>query len=623
MQLRDYQQEMVGRLHNAWTKSQSVMVQMPTGTGKTHVMAKVIHDHMGDGVLIVAHRIELIGQISNTLESFGIPHGFIDRWSKDLDGIIHANQVIVASIQTLSRRIESVGFEPATIIIDEAHHATAKTYRLLWEKWPKAKFLGLTATPCRLNNTGFTDLFDTMLQSWSIQEFIDKGWLSDFEYVSVTPDNWIVDRIKGLKKRGVDGDYQTKEMATVMDSPESIEHLYRSYKQYADGKKGIVYAINREHAQHISDYYQSKGVRCCWIEAMTPAEQRQQLVDDYRQGRMNVIVNVDIFSEGFDCPDVEFIQLARPTLSLSKYLQQVGRGMRVMPSKDYVVILDQVGMYQTFGMPTEERYWELMFQGKASGKGHRGGDHGYVIRNEAGELQLLNLEMVRIKRHGEKSTGVEIFMQNGRYGVMRDGKVSCPAEFEHVKRLKAPYFALAYYPYYIYKSRVTVIDEQGRDLKPGLYGNVRQEGDVFIGQDVKGTVTYWDAKGGRCYPSMPQFGRIFRFEVARTGKDIYIRNSAKGWEQSFSERNVYLSDHFTILGNVLFFNNDIHKSYRVCGYEKNYVYVYIEKNPISNYHYAYIGRTGAIVAYTPYLPANLSPYPNVRSLGLKRLIQET
>lgn len=159
-------------------------------------------------------------------------------------------------------------------------------------------------------------------------------------YVSVTPENWMLEKIHGLKKRGVDGDYQMKEMATVMDTPESIAHLYESYEAFAWRKKGIVYAIDREHAKHIAAYYQSNGVRCAVIDAKTPAQERAQIVENYKASSgIDVIVNVDIFSEGFDCPEVEFIQLARPTLSLSKYLQQVGRGMRKVPFKDYVTIV--------------------------------------------------------------------------------------------------------------------------------------------------------------------------------------------------------------------------------------------------------------------------------------------
>ncbi len=237
--LRDYQLEMLDRLHLAWEQHQSVMVQMPTGVGKTVLLAEEIKNERlrfkysrAFGVLVVAHRIELIDQISRTLDKFGIEHGLIVN-RKPID---ETKQVQVASIQTLSRRLEFtdsssegkiIDFEyaPSLIIIDEAHHALAKTYKMLWDRWPSARFLGLTATPCRMNHAGFTDLFRKILVSWPIQEFIDKGCLSDFDYISARPDNLMMQRIASLEKRGADGDYQTKEMATVMDVPESIEHL--------------------------------------------------------------------------------------------------------------------------------------------------------------------------------------------------------------------------------------------------------------------------------------------------------------------------------------------------------------------------------------------------------------
>ncbi|MBQ8656572.1 MAG: DEAD/DEAH box helicase [Prevotella sp.] len=613
--LRDYQLEMLEQLHEAWKIHQSVMIQMPTGTGKTHLMAQVISKHATEHVLIVAHRIELIEQISQTLTRFGVAHGMIHA-KASMGTLKKEEHVMVASIQTLSRRMEQVSFVPDLIIVDEAHHALAKTYRMLWNKWEKAKFLGLTATPCRLNRTGFTDLFDLLLRSWDIQQFIEKGWLSDFEYISIGPENEMVGKVLGLQKRGVDGDYQTKEMATVMDTPDSIEHLFRSYEQYAWGKKGIVYAINREHAQHIADYYSQHHVHCCWIEARTPAEERQRLVEAYRKGDINVIVNVDIFSEGFDCPEVEFIQLARPTLSLSKYLQQVGRGMRVTKGKSYVAILDQVGLYQTFGLPTDERPWEQMFLGRTAGKGVRGEERGFIIRDDAKDKQLVNLEMVRIKRRGEPSTGVEVFMKDGRYGVLKDGQVCCPAEFEHVERLAAPYFVMGFYPYYIYKSKVTVIDEHGHDLRAGLYGKVRQDGDIFIGQDVQGHTVYWDAKGGRSYQMMPHFERIRRFEVARTGEQLQMRQSMKGWEASFAMSSVYLNDYFTIMGNILIYQNDIRKSYKIRGYEPGFIY--LENGELPGYRYAVVNRFGHIFQHTNSLPQRLASHPDVTRLGLKR-----
>ena len=634
--LRDYQQEMLDRLHEAWKKYQSVMVQMPTGTGKTHLMAAVIREATEmTGVLIVAHRVELIGQISQTLERFGVPHGIIDRTTKDVDAVTRNHLVVVASIQTLSRRLtntntakrnrhaDSTGHADfGLVIVDEAHHAVAKTYRLLWDRWPKAKFLGLTATPCRLNQTGFTDLFDKLLESDSIQTFIDKGWLSDFEYVSVTPDNWMVDRIAGLKKRGADGDYQTKEMATVMDTPESIEHLYRSYMQYARGKKGIVYAISREHAQHISDYYVSKGVNCCWIDAMTPADERQRIVEAYKgrghteitestgiiKGpaerkeiaerdlkvleRVDVIVNVDIFSEGFDCPEVEFIQLARPTLSLSKYLQQVGRGMRPVVNKDYVVILDQVGMYQTFGIPTEERHWDLMFNGKEKGKGRHGGDHGYVIRDDGNDLTLLNLQMVRIKRHGEKNIGVEIFMKGGRYGILNDGRVTCAAEFEHIQRIKnGGFFAIATYPYAVFKGKTTIISLTGMDLRATLYGKVTPHGDVFEGETIAGKQTFWDSVGQQYYSTPPEFEDVGGIEMVRRNGKYMPRRRTMYLREPVAREDIWYNRYVLWMKGIIILK-ETGQVFPIKAYGDDCFFV--ESNDYSKGQYMRIGYDGSI-----------------------------
>ena len=315
------------------------------------------------------------------------------------------------------------------IIIDEAHHAVAETYRMLWDRWPEARFLGLTATPCRLNGAPFTDLFDTLLQSWSIREFIQKGWLSDLDYVSVRSDSIAVRKVASLDKRGADGDYQTKQAALVLDTEESIEHLYRSYKEFADGKKGIVYAINREHARHIAEYYSERGLRCAVIDSMTPAKERQRIVEGYKASPLtplqlergtfrergtyrergvpmpgiDILVNVDIFSEGFDVPEVEFIQLARPTLSLSKYLQQVGRGMRVAKGKSEVVVLDQVGLYLMFNLPTSDRNWQSAFLGRTSGKGQMLKQKDIMLygvgdyKSLSTEKWLVNEQMFRIK----------------------------------------------------------------------------------------------------------------------------------------------------------------------------------------------------------------------------------
>ena len=568
--LRGYQQEMLDRLYVAWNRYRSVMVQMPTGTGKTVLMGEVIRRKMAevrrkksDGILIVPHRRELLDQIRGTVKYFGID--------------MEKEHLVVESIQKLSRlmsdgrsKMEDVPFSPSLVIIDEAHHALAKTYRGLWERWPEAKVLGLTATPCRLSGEAFTDLFDVLLQSWSIQTFIDKGWLSDFEYVSAAPDNPLLEKVHGLSKRGADGDYQTKEMVSVMDCEESIAHLYRTYAAFAGGKKGIVYAINREHAVHIAGYYAERGVRCAVIDSKTPAKERADLVLAYRQNQINTLVNVDIFGEGFDVPEVEFIQLARPTLSLSKYLQQVGRGMRISKGKEAVTILDNVGLYHVFGLPTDERNWGEMFLGRLAGKGVVGEVPMLVVEDLSPVNMLVNLEMVRVKRRGEARKGVEVFLQGGKYGVMMNGRVTCPAAFERVTRLErgSGFFAIGTYPYYIYKNRQTVIDNRGIDLKASLYGKVTQDEDFFVAKDIRGMTVWFDGIGRKEYRERPRTSKFRNVDLIDRGDGWYsLRRQALGMGQvSFRLSDVLYNDHLVIVKDMLLVKGDQEHVYKIMAY---------------------------------------------------------
>ncbi len=360
IKLFDYQEDMVRRVLEAFESQRSVMVQMPTGTGKTYLLAAIVRDFAGQqvdsSVWIVAHRRELVAQIEDTLARFGV--------STD------EHRVKALSIQWLSRHIDEVGEEPGMIVIDEAHHALAETYKMLWDKFPKAKFLGLTATPCRLNRKGFTDLFDTLVGSYTVGKFIQMGYLAPFDYVSIRPNSEEQRLVDSLVKRGADGDFQTKEMAEVLNTRPSIERLFRSFGDFARDKKGIVYAINIAHAHSIAEYYLEHGINAVAIDSKTPAEVRKRMIERFKMTHtdmdspIQVLVNVDIFSEGFDCPDVEFIQLARPTLSLAKYLQMVGRGLRVTKRKKACAIIDNVGLYRMFGLPTMPWNWQAMFRGR-------------------------------------------------------------------------------------------------------------------------------------------------------------------------------------------------------------------------------------------------------------------
>ncbi len=601
MMLRDYQIEMMDRVGEALARYRSVMVQMPTGTGKTVLLAEVVKHFQR--VLVVAHRRELIAQIKARVD--------VDR-------------VTVESVQRLAlgnSGVEAEDFD--LIVIDEAHHAVAKTYRQLWERWPKAKFLGLTATPCRLNGATFTDLFDVMLQSWQIQQFIDKGWLSDFDYVSAAPESEALRMVAKLDKRGADGDYQQKQMATVMDVPESIEHLYLSYQAFAQGKKGIVYAIDRQHAQHIADYYQGHGVNCMVIDAKTPAKERQQMVEAYRKGQLDVLVNVDIFSEGFDCPEVEFIQLARPTLSLAKYLQQVGRGMRVSHGKEAVTILDQVGLYQTFGLPTEERDWQQTFSGRLAGKGLRGMSRPVVVKDDLKEQKVLvNLEMVRIRRRSDSLDGLNIYVMDGKYGVMKDGRMTTQPVFERVRRCEnGRLFALATYPYALFKNRTTVIDLQGIDQMVQLYGQIELKGDFLYGDDVRGKRVLWDTVGKKYYTGgEPKFERLGGLDVLRDDRDDagdrYELRYMKGMQKFlFSKGEVLFNSHIAIIRDLLIVKDNGFKSYRIHGYLGDSILV-DGQNKHDFMQVTWDGQTGALFRS---LPKGFKLRPNYQQMKLRVL----
>ena len=631
---------MLDRLQTEWGRHRSVMIQMPTGTGKTVLMAEVIR-HWKGNVLVVAHRRELIEQIRHTISDFGIEKEkvrveSIQKLSK-ADCKSASTLDIVSTLDVVST--PDVAAVPGLVIVDEAHHALAKTYRMLWEWWPQAKFLGLTATPCRLNGAPFTDLFDVLLQSWDIQRFIDKGWLSDFEYVSAAPESLMMKQVGQLRKRGADGDYQTKEMVTVMDVPESIRHLFDTYKAYAWGKKGIVYAIDRQHAQHIAAYYLSQGVRCAVIDSKTPAGERMQIVEAYKNNNaVDVIVNVDIFSEGFDCPEVEFIQLARPTLSLSKYLQQVGRGMRVSEGKSHVLILDQVGLYQTFGLPTDDRDWRMTFLGKVAGKGDPDKepilivDDGFEMANpeqqSGGKEQLstgkeqralVNLEMVRIKRRGESKRGVEVYLQGGKYGVMNDGKVTCPPQFIHISRLNhgSGYFAIGTYPYAIFHNKQTVIDSQGMDLKASLYGEVTQEGDFFRANDSRGDTIYFDGIGRTAYKVKPKTMTFRHVDlIAKDNGRLMLRRLAAGLMAfDFKKDEILYNDSIVIVRDRLMVKGDKEHIYQVFGYLDNSVLAATNWKRNGFLQIFYDGRLGP--RYEK-IPDGLKLGPNYKALHLRR-----
>ena len=536
IKLFDYQEDMKERIEKALRLHRSVMAQMPTGTGKTVLLASVVEsflrEHSNCNVWIVAHRRELVSQIQETIERvfFESPRPSFQRGlhflpkplflrkrgcnrptrcseplrSKDGGpskvspdcagwdrlGMSGASKVSpdclsasafnvpikAVSIQWLSKHYDEIEEEPGMIVIDEAHHALAKTYKGMWDRFPKAKFLGLTATPCRLNGKGFTDLFDVLVQSWSVPEFISKGRLATYDFVSIKSDGVTQRLIDSLQKRGADGDYQNKEMDMLLNKKPSIERLYQSLEEFGKDRKGIVYAINISHAQKITKLYQEHGVKAIAIDSKTPATERQQDIEAFKKGDIQVLVNVDIFSEGFDCPDVEFVQLARPTLSLAKYLQMVGRGLRVAKGKKNCVIIDNVGLYRVFGLPSQVWNWNAMFEGKlkVGKRKETPKDREFFLMNEKqDDIQIHpDSEMMMVMSHEE-------LLQTIQYREFVDSR----GEFAIIK---------------LPDGKMTVVNRQGEQvLEPGDYYDMKLlDGNILFYRHRRKEVCYYDLLSG-------------------------------------------------------------------------------------------------------------------------------
>ena len=468
IKLFDYQEDMKERIEKALRLHRSVMAQMPTGTGKTYLLTAVIDSFVNNNpmekVWIVAHRRELVSQIDETVRKF---HSYSASNTSTL-----LSSVKAMSIQWLMRHYDEIEEEPGMIVIDEAHHALAKTYKEMWSRFPKAKFLGLTATPCRLNGKGFTDLFDVLVQSWGVPEFISKGRLATYDFVSIKSDGVTQQLIDSLQKRGADGDYQNKEMDMLLNKKPSIERLYRSLEEFGKDRKGIVYAINISHAQKITKLYQEHGVKAIAIDSKTLATERQQDIEVFKKGDIQVLVNVDIFSEGFDCPDVEFVQLARPTLSLAKYLQMVGRGLRVAKGKKNCVIIDNVGLYRVFGLPSQVWNWNAMFEGKlkVGKKKETPKEREFFLMYGKQETMPVgqDSEMMMVMSHEE-------LMQSLKYREF----VDCNDDFAIVK---------------LPDGKMTVVNRQGEQvIESGNYYDLKfLQGNILSYRPRRKTVCYYD-----------------------------------------------------------------------------------------------------------------------------------
>ncbi|MGO4521155.1 DEAD/DEAH box helicase family protein [Dyella sp. 2RAF44] len=369
LQLRADQKVFVRDIKTALETSQSVMGQAPTGFGKTVVTSYITRSAYQNGkrVTFAVHRDNLITQSSGTFEQFGIPHGFIASGrSYNRNALVN-----VAGIDTLKRRLDVV-VPPDYLIIDEAHLAMAAGWQIVvdYYKARGAKIIGNSATPQRLDGKPLSNLFDELVLGPEVRWLMDEGHLSDYRYFA--PD---VPDMSSIRKQM--GDFNQKGAGDVMDRPKLIGSVVSHYKQLAMGKRAICFCMNVNHSQHTVAEFQANGVSAAHIDGNTPPGERRRILNDFADGKILVLCNVELVTTGFDLSaqvgrdvPVECVILCRPTMSLALFLQMVGRALRKKPYP--AIILDHAGNSARHGFPDDPRVWDL----EGTEAGQNGGREG-------------------------------------------------------------------------------------------------------------------------------------------------------------------------------------------------------------------------------------------------------
>lgn len=325
-------------------------------------------------------------------------------------------------------------------------------------------------------------------------DFIKEGYLSTFDYISISVDSIWQQKINLLRKRGTDGDYQTKEMDSMFNHSVDIENLYKSVAAFAKGRKGIVFAINIDHAWNIANYYKHMGLNAIAIDSHTPAKEREDYINRFRDGELQVLVNVGIFDEGFDVADVGFIQLARPTLSIAKFLQMVGRGMRVAKDKENCIIIDNAGLYLHFGLPSQDWNWDAMFKGVWKGLPPKGSTYrGLYLKSKEDEGDK-DLGMVNVVNHDnlvgfqndntDIVTGMHVFTELSKQDQKESSQKEDPLKEEREKLLNGDYGEIERYG----KEIVILKNKQGQEQYVDLVNlnRISRKKDEYLGPYIVG-----------------------------------------------------------------------------------------------------------------------------------------
>jgi DNA repair protein RadD len=349
--LRPYQQVGVDQLREAFRKGRRApLYVLPTGGGKTAVFSFTAEQirSRGKRAMILVHRQELLSQASKSLSRLGVAHGLINpKYAQQ-----NLEPIQVASVQTLVRRLDRTP-APDLVIVDEAHHATAGSYLKVLQAYPRARILGVTATPVRTDGAGLDEIFDDLILGPSISELIRDGYL-------VTPTVYappIGIDLAGVRKQL--GDYDRRELGNRIDKPKITGDCIEHYRRLSPGEPAIAFCVSVDHAEHVASEFRSAGIRAVRVDGAMDDSARKAAIEGLGNGTVDVLTSADLIGEGVDVPRCSVAILLRPTYSEALYLQQVGRALRPFSGKSRALVLDHVGNCMRHGLPDDDRSWSL------------------------------------------------------------------------------------------------------------------------------------------------------------------------------------------------------------------------------------------------------------------------
>lgn len=393
MQLRPYQSSLVTRINNFWetTPQGKVLAVLATGGGKTVIFSSIIATEQG-ATCAIAHRQELVSQMSLTLAKNGIYHRIVGSNKTVKNCVkIHMDELgksyydagskhAVASVDTIIRREEQLKNWLLSVrlwVIDEAHHVLKNNK---WGKavqmFPNARGLGVTATPCRADGNGLgahaDGVFVTMYEGVAMGELIRDGYLTDYK-IFAPPSSFSREQIKVSDSTG---DFNLNQMREVVNGSSLVAHdektitgdVVAQYLKIARGKSGVTFTVDVASAEEIAEQYNKAGIPAAAISCNTPDLERFAAVRKFKNKEILQLVNSEILTEGFDCPGIEVVSFARPTESYSMYSQMFGRALRPLPGKTHALIIDHVGNVMRHGLPDAPREWSLDRRERRTGK---------------------------------------------------------------------------------------------------------------------------------------------------------------------------------------------------------------------------------------------------------------